>query len=520
MTAAWILAAWLLAQHQHGGPPNKEPNPAVLMPGMGKYSRPIGAANAEAQRFFDQGLNLLYGYNRDAAYASFKRASELDPKNPLPKWGMAAAVGPYPNMEFDGYDMRKFCAILEGVQHPYAQAARTHCPDGNDDAYIAAMKSVMLAHPDDLDAAVLYADAIMTKTRWKWYDKAGNPAPGMEEAIATLENVLRRNPDHPGANHLYIHAVEMSPTPERAIPSAQRLMGIVPGAGHLVHMPGHIWLRTGDYEISASTNVRAVEVDREYFAKSGNVHSAYQGYYLHNIHFVAYSRAMQGRREDALKAAKELTEAVQAVIAAMPPLADVFLPFEWFMMERFREWDKLIAIEKPPAQLPISTALWHWARALARHHQGEDTVSEIAAYRAALRRVPESAMWMNSPAATVLSIATHLLEARVAKTDAARLEHWKAAVEAEDQLAYAEPPDWYYPVRESYGAALLQAGMAVEAEAAFREGLRRSPRNGRILFGLMESLRAQNKTEAAAMVERECREAWRRADITLTVGIL
>jgi tetratricopeptide (TPR) repeat protein len=515
-----LLTAVLLAQHHHGAPEKKEPNPAVLMPGMGKYTRPIGTSNADAQKFFDQGLNLLYGFNRDAAYASFKRAAELDPKNPMPKWGMAAAVGPYVNMDIDGYDIEKFCSILKGVAHPYAAAARAHCPKGNDDAYIAAMKKLMLANPDDLDAATLYADAIMTKTRWQWYDKAGKAAPGMEEAIEVLENVMRRNPDHPGANHLYIHAVEMSPTPERAIPSAQRLMGIVPGAGHLVHMPGHIWLRTGDYEISANTNVRAVEVDREYFKTSGNTESGYLVYFIHNIHFVAYSRSMQGRRADTLAASKELTEAVQPVIAVMPPIADIFVPFEWFMLERFREWDKMLAIPKPPEQLPISTALWHWSRALAMHQTGKNAKTEAAAFRAALKKVPEDAMWMSSKASTVLSIAEHLLEARMASGEAARLAHWKAAVEAHDQLAYDEPPDWYYPVRESYGAALLKAGKAAEAEAEFRKGLKESPRNGRILFGLMESLKAQGKTEAASMVEREFAEAWKRADVTLTVDSL
>lgn len=515
-----ILLLALLAQHNHGAPPKKEPNPAVLMPGMGKHTRPIGTSSPEAQQFFDQGLNLLYGFNRDAAYASFKRASELDPANPMPKWGMAAAVGPYVNMDLDGYDMEKYCRLLEGVAHPYAAAARAHCPKGDDDAYIAAMKKLMRANPDDLDAATLYADAIMTKTRWQWFDKAGTPAPGMDEAIAVLENVLRRNPDHPGANHLYIHAVEMSPSPERAIPSAQRLMGIVPGAGHLVHMPGHIWLRTGDYEIAANTNVRAVELDREYFRMSGNTESGYLGYFLHNIHFVAYSRSMQGRRDDTLAAAKELTEAVQPVIKIMPPIADVFVPFEWFMMERFREWDKMLAIPKPPESLKISTALWRWARALAMHHQGQNAAAEVAAFRAALKQVPDDAMWMNSKASIVLSIAEHLLEARMAKTDAARMKHWKAAAEAHDQLAYDEPPDFYYPVRESYGAALLKAGKAAEAESEFRRGLQDSPRNGRMLFGLMESLKAQGKAEAASMVEREYREAWKRADITLTIDSL
>ncbi len=512
-----LLTTVLLAQHHHAAPAKKDPNPAVLLPGMGNHTRPINAATPEAQKFFDQGLALLYGFNRDAAYASFKKASELDPANPMPKWGMAASVGPYVNMDIDGYDVEKFCAILQGVHHPYAAAARAHCPAGNDDAYIAAMKNIVTANPDDLDAATLYAEAIMTKTRWQWFDREGVAASGVTEAIEVLENVMRRNPLHPGANHLYIHAVEMSPTPERAIPSAQRLMGIVPGAGHLVHMPAHIWLLTGDYEIAASTNVRAVQLDREYFKTSGNTSSGYLAYFIHNIHFVAYSRSMQGRRDDTLKAAKELTEAVQPVVAVMPAIADVFVPYEWFMLERFRQWDRLRAIPKPPATLPISTALWHWARAMAMHQQGDNAGVETVEFRTAMAKIPEDAMWMNSRAATVVSIADHLLSARMAKSDAARLEHLKAAVDTEAQLNYDEPPDWYHPMRESYGGALLKAGRAVEAEQVFREGLKRSPRNGRILFGLMESLKAQNKTEAAKRVEREYAEAWKRADTTLTI---
>ncbi|MDX2178595.1 MAG: hypothetical protein SFV18_03315 [Bryobacteraceae bacterium] len=510
-----------VAAHDHAAhstPANLKP--VVLLPGMGKHSVPA-SKNSEAQKFFDQGLNLMYGFNRFEAKRSFEKAAELDPESELARWGVAMAQGPYLNMDMDGYDMKAYCVALAGLKHRYAVAARTRCENPKGDAaYIAAMRRLTIQYPDDLEAQTLLAEALMIPTRWAWFNAAGVPAPGMDEAIRVLENVMRRNPDHPGANHLYIHAVEMSKTPERAIPASQRLMGVVPGAGHLVHMPGHIWQRIGDYEMSASVNERAAEIDRDYFARTGATHTGYMGYYVHNLHFIAAARSMQGRGVDALVAAKPVGEAAQQMVAVMPDMADIFVPYPWFVMERFRRWDELLALPKPDSKLLVSTALWHWSRAMALAGQGKDASEEQAAFEKARLAVPAKRMWMNSSVAAVLSVASDVLKGRTAKTPALAVTAFQSAVAKQDALRYDEPPVWYYPVRESLGAALMRAGRHSEAERVFRQGLDETPRNGRLLFGLREALKAQGKDEAAHSVNREFEEAWRRADTKLSLDTM
>ena len=300
--ALFAGVAW--SQHQHAGPP--EEKPVALYPGLGVWKHPIATRNPEAQKFFDQGLVLLYGFNRPESVRSFQKALELDPHAAMAQWGLAMALGPYVNMDGDpSVKLKESCdAVDAGLKtdgltesdRAWLAAAKTRCPDYSDPSkYIAAMRALAARFPDDPDAQTLLAEALMLPVRWHWYSFDGKPAAGVEEAEHVLETVLRRFPDHPGANHYYIHAVESSRTPERAIPSAQRLMGIVPAAGHIVHMPGHIWLATGEYQFAVDVNERAVEADREYFAQTGMM-STYYLYYLHNIDFIVYARTMQGRR--------------------------------------------------------------------------------------------------------------------------------------------------------------------------------------------------------------------------------
>lgn len=521
MQVAVLILSCMLMQDQHAHSPAPSEKPVSLLPGMGKYTRIIRTNQQEAQRYFDQGLNLLYGFNRYEAWRSFRKASELDPGNPMPKWGIAMAKGPSINMDMEGdMDMKAYCETLAGVIHPFADAARARCPEGNNAAYIDAMRTLSTEHPDDLDAATLYAEALMIPIRWKWFSKDGSPTNGTTEAIRVLEDVLRRNPDHPGANHLYIHAVEASPNPERAIPSAQRLMGLVPNAGHLVHMPGHIWLITGDYEMAAAVNERAVEVDRSYFQTTGVQGSSYFGYYVHNIHFVAASRMMQGRKADALKAAKEMADLIAPAAAAMPEMLDSFVPYPWLVMERFGQYDDLLKVQKPIDKMPASNALWHWARAMALHGKGQNPAPEVEAFYAAAKNISPEAPWFNSKAKLMLEMAGHILDARIMGATEKGIEHLKAAVAVQDQLNYDEPPPWYMPVRESLGIALLRIDKAEDAETVFREALALSPRNGRILFGLRECLKKQGKEEAAEMVDREFAEAWKKADTTLSLDTM
>jgi tetratricopeptide (TPR) repeat protein len=337
------------------------------------------------------------------------------------------------------------------------------------------------------------------------------------EAERTLEEVLRRWPDHPGANHLYIHAVESSRTPERAIPSAQRLMGITPGEGHMVHMPGHIWLLLGDWEMAAEVNERAAEVDRQYFATTGVTEGSYPMYYAHNLHFIAYARWMQGRRADGLKAADDLAVALAPMAAAMPEMADAFLPVTKFGLLRFGEWDAILKVPQPKPVQKVSIAFWHFSRAMAFQAKGDAAGAsrERTAFEAARKELPADAPWGQNQAGPILSLAEELLAARV---DGDAVGHLRRAVEIQDGLVYDEPPAWYYPVRESLGAALVRAGQAAEAETVFREGVRRSPRNGRMLFGLMEALRAQGKNEQAEWVRKEYEAAWAKADVKLTLA--
>jgi len=507
-----------------------EENPVRLYKGLGSWSHPIATSNVEAQRYFDQGLALAYGFNRYEALRSFRKAAELDPGAAMAYWGMALAQGPYVNMDGDPtYDLKGACAAVDAGmkitaaparEKAYLQAAATWCPEYRPKAYSDAMRGLVKQYPDDLDALTLFADSLLIPVRWHWYTNDGAAAEGVPEAEHSLEEVLRRWPQHPGANHLYIHAVESSRSPERAIASAQRLMGITPAAGHMVHMPGHIWLVLGDWELAASVNDRAAAVDREYFSTANIAGNSYSPYYFHNLHFILYARSMQGRKADSLKAADELTAAAAPMAKTMPDMTDTFVAAPILAFVRFRDWERVLATPKPADAMTNSLASWHYARALAFASKGE--IQKAQEERDALQKLGAAlaadAAWGQSKARDVMAIPQEIVAARLASSPLEALPHWQLAVELQDKLTYDEPPDWYYPVRESLGAALLGAGKPAEAEIVFREGVRRSPRNGRMLFGLMESLKAQGKTEEAAWVKREYEAAWAKADVVLRIG--
>jgi len=504
----------------------------MLLPGLGNHTHAITTRNPEAQRFFDQGLTLFYGFNRYEALRSFRRAAALDPAAAMPYWGMAMALGPHINMDGDeDVQMKESCEAARAAQtrintasereRGYINAVSARCPEYLPADYQKAMRDLAGRYPDDLDAATLYVESLMVPTRWKWWTPGGAPAAGMEEAISMLESVLRRDPDHPGANHYYIHAVEMSPSPERGIPSAQRLMSTVPSAGHLVHMPGHIWLRLGQYELSAEVNVRAAAVDEEYMQATGVTGSAYAGYYIHNLHFIAYNRFMEGRMADSLAATRKISDAVSPLVQQMPMMADAFFSMPMFAMLRFQRWDQILQLKQPDPKLPVSVALWHYGRGVALAGEGnrDEALKERDAFQATRRQVPADWRWLFTfnKAMDIVNVASAILDARLAESDFAAVSYWEQAVKAQEALSYDEPPPWFYPVRESLGGALLRLGRATEAEATFREGLREVPRDGRMLFGLMQSLQAQRKIEAAGMVGQEFEEAWKRADVTLRV---
>ena len=524
-----LFAGGLCAQHLHPAPPASE-KPVTLLGNLGSYSHRIHTSNPQAQQYFDQGLRLLYGFNRYEALRSFRRAAELDPAGPMPEWGIAMALGPHINMGMDGdFKSEESCQAISKARHlaadrspyerAYADALGSRCAVYEPDRYSAAMRQLHEQYPDDLDAATLYAESLMIPVRWQWWQRDGSPARGMEEAVAVLEQVMRRNPIHPGANHFYIHAVEMSPSPERAIPSAYRLMGLMPAAGHLVHMPAHIWVLLGDWETAATLNERAAKADRDYFAKTGVQGGVYLGYYIHNLHFVAYSRGMQGRGDDAIKAADLIASECAPAVDSMAEMLDPFTSYPTFMRVRFSRWDDMLKSPKPDEKLLASNALWHWGRAIASVAKGDRNAAfqEADEFRRAKSNVPAERAWGNSKASEVLTLADAILEARLAPNERSAVDHWRRAVALQDELGYDEPPPWFMPLRESLGASLLRAGDAAGAEAAFREGMRRSVRNGRMLFGLLHALEAQGKMDAAQFVRAEFEREWKDADVKIRI---
>ncbi len=530
------LLATLAASGQHPHPAGAA-RPATLLKGMGAHRHAIATKSPEAQRFFDQGLTLLYGFNREEAARSFRRAAELDPQSPMPWWGLAMTLGPHINMDGDvdvdrkasceaAAKARSLAAGAPGHERAYAEAVNARCRAGSaapDEDHRDAMRALWRRYPDDLDAGALYAESLLVLKRWRWWNRDGTPADGIAEAVRVLEHVLRRDPQHPGANHYYIHAVEMSPSPERALASAYRLMGIVPGAGHLVHMPAHIHLLMGDYEMAAEVNLRAAQADEEYIQQVGAAVGPYQsGYYPHNLDFVVYARMMQGRFGDAMKAAEKMAAIALPAFDAMPDMAEFVLAKRWFARVRFRRWDEILALPEPERKMLMSAAFRRWSRALAFHGKGQggEARREREAFESARRQVPEKWMWVNNRAHDILAVASAVLEGTLAPGIDGAAPHWRRAIELQDALVYDEPPPWFYPVRESYGGALLRAGRAKEAEAVFREDLERTRRNGRSLFGLMESLKAQGRGTEAEWVRREFDAAWRRAEVTLRVGDL
>jgi tetratricopeptide (TPR) repeat protein len=523
---------------------------AGVYEGMGDIHHPVTTKSAEAQRFFNQGLALIYAFNHDEAMRSFRAAVKLDPQMAMGYWGIALSVGPNYNDPSDPERMKvayensqkalSLAASASEAEQAYIRAlAKRYSLDPKADIaraaqdYAGAMREVMRQYPDDPDAATLFADSMMNLRPWRLWNADGTPAPGTEEILATLENVIRRFPKHTGANHLYIHAVEASHRPERALPSADRLAGLAPGAGHLVHMPSHIYFRTGDFDAAARTNVLAAEADRKYLAVSKAEGMYPMMYYSHNMHFESYAHARAGRFADALKAAKQLEEHA-ASHARMMSMVEAFLPTTAYTLVRFRRWDEVMKLPEPPSDLLYARANWHYARGMALAARGDIAAAqkELEAMRALNQMLPENFIVAQNSGRTVMGIADDVLAAKIAmvgKRDFREAnELLNKAVDTQDALIYIEPPEWYFPVREALGGAALFASHAVSsnqaavqlaavAEKVFRADLERNPRNGRSLFGLMESLKLQGKDHAAALVEAEFKEAWKTADTPLTL---
>jgi len=516
----------------------------VLIAGVSAHHHPIATANPEAQKFFDQGFSLVYGFNHEEAVRSFQQAARLDPNAAMPYWGIAWALGPNYNLDLDdpralqAFEAIQKAKVLSAAGPAHEREyidimAGRYAADPKADrsalarTYSRAVRELMRRHPDDLDAATLYAESLMNLRPWKLWTLEGKPAEDTLEIVAVLESVLRRNPNHLGANHYYIHTVEASPDPARALPSARRLETLAPAAGHLVHMPAHIYARTGDQAGAAAANQAGADADRVYLKTAAADGFYGLAYFPHNLHFLADSHMMQGREADARRAADELADRV-APHAQMMPMIESMMVTPLSVLLRFGRHDEILKVPEPAADRPVVTAWWHFARgvALARLGRIDDAVTHRTALARASGLVPDTAMFGGTgleSARSILGLAAIVLDARLAWArgdQVAAIGNWTRAVLAADRVAYDEPPIWFYPLRESLGAALLLANRPVEAERVFRQDLERHPRNPRSLFGLRESLVKQGKQADAGWVERAFDDAWKNADVKLTLESL
>jgi len=456
-------------------------------------------------------------------------------------WGVALAVGPNYNLPVDpehekiAFDAAEKAKSLSGgaaaSEKDYIAAIAKRFsgeakPDYHqlDIDYSSAMRELSKKYPDDLDAATLFADSMMNLRPWRLWNADGTPAPGTEEIVATLEGVLRRDPNHIGAMHLYIHAVEGSPHPERALPEADKIATLAPGAGHLVHMPAHIYERTGNYDGARAHNEAAAKADEDYAAASGSQGMYMMMYYSHNLHFGAISASMQGHCDAAKQSAMRLADNLRPMAKEMP-MVEPFLGIPMAVAARCGKWDELIAMTEPPGQSPVLKAFWLYGRGLALVWTGKTKEAEALQEQleAILRATPHDEIFMppvQNHTWQIFAIATDVLAARIAAAegdkDSAVRRLWDA-VGMQDVLLYDEPSDWYYPVRESLGGMLLQVGNAKGAEAVFRADLEQNPRNPRSLFGLAEALTRQNRSYDAEWVKAQFQTAWQGADIGLKV---
>jgi tetratricopeptide (TPR) repeat protein len=515
--------------------------PASRITGFGPVHHPVTSKVAEAQQFFDQGLGFCFAFNHEEAIRAFRRAAELDPSLAMAHWGIAYALGPNINMPMDAATepaaleaIRKAQSLSGGAseaERAYidAMAKRYGEPAGEnraarDSAFALAMDAVRKRSPADLDASVIYVEAMMNLRPWNFWAPDGSPQPGTEEIIAVLEDVLRKNPQHTGANHYLIHLVEASTRPDRGLPAAERLTGLAPEAGHLEHMPAHIYGRLGQHQRSAELNVRASAVDRAYIEKHKPTGIYPHMYYNHNLHFAAYSYAEIGQYAAARPYADQVSRLSADAVEQMAML-EVFTPTTLLIDIRCRKWKDVLATPEPKASMPITRALRHFGRGLAYANTGKlkDARAEQQAMRDALTRIPESAYVGFSPASRLLVIPTAMLEGRIAEAEKRWDEAERAlqtAVAAEDSIAYNEPPDWYLHARESLGGFHLRRKQWTQAEQVFRAALVKHPDSARSLFGLAEAQSGAGKKDEAQTTRAKFQTVWAKADTKLAIADL
>jgi tetratricopeptide (TPR) repeat protein len=518
------------------------PDSPTLFENLGSLHHPITTTSARAQQYFDQGLRLVYAFNHEEAIRSFEEAARQDPEAAMAYWGIALALGPNINAAMAKNDARR---ATEAIKQARARLGKVSASEQGyidaltkryvatksanraalDKAYADAMRKVWRQYPDDPDAGVLFAESLMDLRPWDLWTSAGAPKPGTEEIVSTLETVLQKHPDHPGACHYYIHAVEASAQPERALPCADRLPGLIPGAGHLVHMPAHIYARVGQYHDSAERNAQAAQVDEQYLANRSLSGDYADGYYSHNLHFLWASLTMEGRSAEAVNAAESLMATVTEEEARRDRVKKQYLPARMYTLIRFGFWDEMLREPPPPKGLRLMEGIWRLGRGLALAATGRLPGAEgehhaLAGLTKQIRRTksPEEKLERE-----LLTIAERLLAGDIAahrqRYDAA-IKSLKEAVKLEEALRYSEPPLWPISVRHYLGSVLLMAGHPAEAEKEYRVDLKRYPENGWALFGLVQSLKAQRKDSEAAELTERFEKAWAHADVTLVASRL
>src|SRR5438067_3831168 len=514
-------------------------NPASspkLLPGLGEVHHPVATKNSQAQQFFDQGLKLVFGFNHDEARKSFQRAAELDPKLAMAWWGVSLTLGPNYNLPADlerekaGYDVAQRAVVLKpnaseserayidavAVRYSNDPKADLHQLDVLDKD---AMSKVAARYPDDLDAVTLYAESAMNLNPWKLWTADGKPAEGTEEIVRVLESVLKRDPNHLGANHYYIHAVEASPHPERALPSAARLEKLAPAEGHLAHMPAHIYARVGDHFASAHCNEAAIAADKKFLGETQEQGIYRMMYYSHNLHFLAFASCMNGNFAGAKDAAAKLVANVAPGVKAMPML-EGFLPTPIVVLFAFEHWNDLLKLPAPDPSFVTTNAVWHSLRGVAFANTGKtaEAEQEQKQFRELAAKIqPEQMYDMLNNVGAVFKIHEHLLAAEIARSrhdDKAAIDSLKQAIAAEDALNYSEPPPWYPPVRPILGRVLLENKDFAEAEKIFRADLEKHPRNARALAGLRDCLNAQGRKYDADQIDQQFHAAWKVAAAT------
>ena len=517
---------------------------ALPFDGLGDTHRAITTASPEAQKYFDQGLRLMWAFNHDEAARSFARAAELDPACASCYWGVSLTVGPNYNLPFLSPERAK--VTFEALQRAQENAshgsaveqalisalAKRYPSDRPLDAdgalpmltaYADAMQQVARQFPEDLDVQTLYAESLMNLHAWKLWTPEGKPAPGTTQIVLALESVLARDPQHPGANHYYIHALEASPHPEQALAAAERVKTLMPAAGHLVHMPAHILQRVGRYEEAAEANRRAAVADAAYDARTHPPDYYPVVYTAHNYQFLAYSAAMEGRKAEAIDAADHSRQTVSDEMLLEMPGMDWYVAESYAARVRFGLWQEMLALSAPNPGLTglMGGFLYSRVVALAATGHAAEARAELEKLQQFAATVSVDAMAGQNTVKDVLAVAIPIAAARIAASERRSRDAivlLRQAVTAEDRLAYDEPNDWFFPARHVLGAELMRSGAARQAERVYREDLQRSPMNGWSLYGLASALKAQGKTRKAAQVARQFADAWKHSDVTLTAS--